>query len=183
MARGLAERRTGMLCVGAQAADRGRQRWEDTPPQAAQALRQLADAHAQQAPTFRTSLADTRLTAAAALNARSRQGSATDHLPAPSPMATGLHRRGFRRRTVVQAKPPKKRKETAAIFDHIKKKTPTPRHGRPSHAGVSMVKPPCTSAIVRAVVSRGVIPTPVLTTWGARRRRFRGGSWRKIRGN
>ncbi len=31
-----------------------RKRWEEQHPQAAQALRQLADAHAQQDPTFRT---------------------------------------------------------------------------------------------------------------------------------
>src|SRR5262245_46027387 len=54
VALGLAERRTGIICLGAQAACSGRKRWEDQHPQAAQALRQLADAHAQQDPTFRT---------------------------------------------------------------------------------------------------------------------------------
>jgi len=66
VALGLAERRTGIICLGAQAACSGRKRWEEQPPQAAQALRQLADAHAQQDPTFRTSLTSTRLTAQAA---------------------------------------------------------------------------------------------------------------------
>src|SRR5215475_11886269 len=67
VALGLAERRTGIICMGAQSAFSGRKRWEEQHPQAAQALRQLADAHAQQDPTFRTSVTYTRLTAQAAL--------------------------------------------------------------------------------------------------------------------
>jgi len=35
---GLAERRTGLICLGAQAACSGRKRWEDTDPKAAEAL-------------------------------------------------------------------------------------------------------------------------------------------------
>src|SRR6266851_705505 len=54
VALGLAESRSGIICLGAQAAFSGRKRWEEQHPQAAQALRQLADAHAQQDPTFRT---------------------------------------------------------------------------------------------------------------------------------
>jgi len=57
VALGLAERRTGIRCLGAQAAFSGRKRWEDVHPEAAAALRQLAEAHAQQDPTFRTTLA------------------------------------------------------------------------------------------------------------------------------
>lgn len=34
----LAERRTGIICLGAQAACSGRKRWEDTYPKAAEAL-------------------------------------------------------------------------------------------------------------------------------------------------
>ena len=74
VALGLAERRTGIICLGAQAAFSGRKRWEEQHPQAAQALRQLADAHAQQDPTFRTSLTYTRLTAQAALQGAQRAG-------------------------------------------------------------------------------------------------------------
>ena len=44
---GLAERRTGILCLGAQAAFSGRKRWEDMQPEAAAALSKLAEAHAQ----------------------------------------------------------------------------------------------------------------------------------------
>jgi len=74
VALGLAESRSGIICLGAQAAVRGRKRREEQQPQAAQALRQLADTHAQQDPTFRTSLPSTRLTAQAALQALRAQG-------------------------------------------------------------------------------------------------------------
>ena len=63
---GLAEQRTGICCLGAHAAWSGRKRWEEKYPEAAAALRELAEAHAQQDPTFRTTLAYTRLTAKAA---------------------------------------------------------------------------------------------------------------------
>jgi hypothetical protein len=120
---GLAERRTGILCLGAQAAFSGRKRWEDTQPEAAAALSRLAEAHAQQAPTFRTTLAYTRLTAKAALEALRVQGYGADQLPSPSTMAEVLNRMGFRLRKVVKAKPQKKLAETDAIFDNIEKKT------------------------------------------------------------
>ena len=54
---GLAEKRTGLICFGAQSGYCGRQRWEERQPGAAAALRQLAEAHAQQDPTFHTGLA------------------------------------------------------------------------------------------------------------------------------
>jgi len=126
VALGLAEKRTGIICLGAQSAFSGRQRWEAQHPQAAQALRQLADAHAQQDPTFRTCLTYTRLTAKAALQALKEQGFSADQLPAPSTMAEVLNRMGFRLRKVVKAKPQKKIPETDAIFDNIKKKTRKP---------------------------------------------------------
>src|SRR2546428_14159749 len=40
VALGLAERRTGMICLGAPSACSGRTRWEEQHPQVAQALRQ-----------------------------------------------------------------------------------------------------------------------------------------------
>jgi hypothetical protein len=124
---GLAERRTGILCLGAQAAFSGRKRWEDTQPEAAATLSRLAEAHAQQDPTFRTTLAYTRLTAQAALEALRAQGYGTNQVPSPSTMAAVLNRLGFRLRKVVKAKPQKKIAETDAIFDNIEKKT----KGRP----------------------------------------------------
>ena len=67
VALGLAEKRSGIICLGTQSAFSGRKRWEEQHPQAAQSLRQLAEAHAQQDPTFRTSLTYTRLTAQSTL--------------------------------------------------------------------------------------------------------------------
>ena len=140
VARGLGERRTGIICLGAQAAFSGRKRWEEQHPHVAQALRQLAEAHAQQDPTFRTCLAYTRLTAQAALEALRDQGYGAEPLPSPSTMAAVLNRMGFRLRKVVKAKPQKKIKETDAIFDNIKKKTRKPSPQDASHDGVSIVK-------------------------------------------
>ena len=136
VALGLAESRSGIICLGAQAAFSGRKRWEEQQPQGAQALRQLADAHAQQDPTFRTSLTYTRLTAQAALHALREQGYSEEQLPSPSTMAEVLNRLGYRLRKVVKAKPQKKIKETDAIFDNIKKKMPKPWHLPASNAGV-----------------------------------------------
>ena len=130
---GLAERRTGIICLGAQAAFSGRKRWEDTHPEAAAALSRLAEAHAQQDPTFRTTLAYTRLTARAALDALSAQGYGTDQLLSPSTMAEVLNRMGFRLRKVVKAKPQKKIAETNAIFANIEKKTTKRRQRRASN--------------------------------------------------
>ena len=135
VALGLAERRSGIICVGAQSACSGRKRWEAQHPQAAQALRQLADAHAQQDPTFRTSLTYTRLTAQAALQALKEQGHTQGELPSPSTMAEVLNRMGYRLRKVVKAKPQKKIKETDAIFDNIKKKMMPPCRLKASNAG------------------------------------------------
>jgi hypothetical protein len=130
---GLAERRTGVTCLGAQSTFSGRKRWEEQQPQAAAALRALAEAQAQQDPTFRTPLAYTRLTAKAAGAALSAQGFEAE-VPAPSTMATVLNRLGFRLRKVLKAKPQKKIAQTDAIFENLKKKTRTRRPPAPSNA-------------------------------------------------
>jgi hypothetical protein len=119
---GLAERRTGIVCVAGHAAWSGRKRWEEQHPEAAAALQAVAEAHAQQDPTFRTTLAYTRLTAKAARGALQEQGIAEAHLPAPSTMAEVLNRMGYRLRKVLKAKPQKKIPETEAIFANLKKR-------------------------------------------------------------
>ena len=131
---GLAERRTGIMCLGAQPTCSGRPRWEDAHPQVAEALQKQAAAHAKQDPTFRTLLAYTRLTAKGALEGLRAQGYRDDQLPAPSTMAAVLNRLGFRLRKVIKAKPQKKIKETDAIFANIKKRMPTPRQREGSNA-------------------------------------------------
>ena len=47
---GLAEKRTGIVCVGAQSGFSGSKRWEERYPEAAVALGKLAEAHCQQDP-------------------------------------------------------------------------------------------------------------------------------------
>ncbi len=104
---GLAEKRTGIICQGAQSAFGGNKRWEDRQPSAAAALKQLAETHAQQEPSFTSSIAFTRLTAAEALRQLKAQGYNDEQLPAPSTMAVVLNRLGYRLRKVVKVKPKK----------------------------------------------------------------------------
>ena len=132
---GVAEHRTGIVCVGAHAAWSGRKRWEEKYPEAAVALRELAEAQAQQDPTFRTTVAYTRLTAKAAGEALRAQGISEAELPSPSTMADILNRMGYRLRTVLKAKPQKKIPQTDAIFANLKK-----RPGEPGHPGSQAVK-------------------------------------------
>lgn len=104
---GLAEKRTGVTCQGAQSARCGNKRWESRQPEAARALEQLAEAHAQQEPSFSSSIAFTRLTAAEALRQLKAQGFSDEQLPAASTMAVVLNRLGYRLRKVVKVKPKK----------------------------------------------------------------------------
>lgn len=85
-------------------------------------MRRIAEAHSQQDPTFRSTVAYTRLTAEAALNFLREKGFAAEHLPSASSMAAILNRMGYRLRKVVKAKPLKKIKQTDAIFENIKEK-------------------------------------------------------------
>ena len=118
------------VCVDGHAAWSGRKRWEEKYPEAAAALRAVAEAHAQQDPTFRTTLAYTRLTAKAAGEALRAQGIAAAQLPSPSTMAEVLNRLGYRLRKVLKAKPQKKIAETDAIFANLKKRPSKPRDPR-----------------------------------------------------
>ncbi|HEY9826868.1 MAG TPA: hypothetical protein V6D19_15620 [Stenomitos sp.] len=104
---GLAEKRSGIVCVGAQSCFSGRKRWEDHHPRAFAALQNLAEAHCQQDPTFTSAIAFTRLTAAAALKQLSEQGFCDEELPSPSAMAEILNRSGYRLRKILKAKPQK----------------------------------------------------------------------------
>ena len=105
---GLEERRSGIICLGLQSAYSGAKKWEEKEPSAAQALRGIAEAHAQQDPTFKTSIAYTRLTAKEALAQLKQKGYSESQIPSPSTMALVLNRMGYRLRKVVKAKPKKK---------------------------------------------------------------------------
>ena len=72
---------------------------------------QIAEAHGQQDPTFKTTIAYTRLTAAQALEELKKQGYPEKELPAPSTIAASLNRMGYRLRPVMKAKPQKKRQK------------------------------------------------------------------------
>jgi len=85
------------------------------------ALRALAEAQAQQEPTFRPPLAYTRLTAKAAVAALRAQGFSKKEGPAPRTRATILNRLGFRLGKVLKAKPQKKIAQSEALFENRKK--------------------------------------------------------------
>ena len=105
---GLEEKRSGIICLGLQSAHSGAKKWEDSEPLAAQSLREIAEAHAQQNPTFNSPIAYTRLTASEAIIQLKKQGYSESQIPAPSTMSAILNRMGYRLRKVVKAKPQKK---------------------------------------------------------------------------
>ena len=105
---GLQERRSGIICVGLQSTYSGAKKWEELFPSVAQALREIAAAHAQQKPTFNSPIAYTRLTAAEAISQLRSQGFEEQQIPALSSMAIILNRMGYRLRKVLKAKPQKK---------------------------------------------------------------------------
>jgi hypothetical protein len=120
---GLHEKRTGIICLGAQKAFCGNKLWEQKHPQAAAALWELAQMHSQQDPTFGTTLCYTRLTAAEALRQLRNMGFDEQALPSPSTMADVLNRNGYRLRPVVKAKPQKKFPKPKQSSSTSKKRT------------------------------------------------------------
>lgn len=108
---GLHEKRTGIVCLSARKGRCGDKLWEDKNPKAAEALMEIAESYAQQDPTFRTTIAYTRLTVAEALNQLKKRGFPENLLPSSRCMADVLNRNGYRLRPVVKAKPKKKSRE------------------------------------------------------------------------
>jgi len=122
---GLHEKRTGIVCLSVQALVSGRTLWEEKYPQAAAALWEIAEAHAQQDPSFRGPLSYTRLTAARAIRELKDRGFPDAVLPAASTMADILNRNGYRLRPVLKAKPQKKfRKPTPSSPTSAARTTP-----------------------------------------------------------
>lgn len=105
---GLEEKRSGIICLGLHSAKSGAKKWEEKEALAAQSLREIAEAHAQQNPTFNSPIAYTRLTASEAIRQLRNLGYSESQIPAPSTMADILNRMGYRLRKVVKAKPKKK---------------------------------------------------------------------------
>jgi hypothetical protein len=113
-------------------------------------LRRLAEAHAQQDPSFRSTIAFTRLTAAQALCQLRQLGYEDEELPAPGTMAKILNRLGYRLRRVVKAKPLKKIPETDAIFGNIKEKEEANRE-----LGATRISVDCKATVKLGELSRG----------------------------
>ena len=105
---GLEEKRSGIICVGLQSTLSGAKKWEEKEPDANKALREIAESHAQQNPTFNNPIAYTRLTASEAIRQLRLLGYSESQIPSPSTMAVVLNRMGYRLRKVVKAKPQKK---------------------------------------------------------------------------
>ena len=119
---GLGEKRTGIICIGAQSAGSGRTLWEKREPDAAEMLRRLADEHSQQDPTFRSTTAYTRLTAKAAVTALKEKGFSDEQVPSCSNMAKILDRMGYRLRNILKSKPLKKSKRQTQFLTISEKK-------------------------------------------------------------
>jgi hypothetical protein len=107
-----------MTCIGAQAAFGGRKRWEEDFPEAAATLQVIAEAHAQQDPSFLTTIAYTRLTATEAIRQLRLNGYPEHQIPAPSPMAEILNRMGYRLGPVVKSKPQKNSRNRCHLREH-----------------------------------------------------------------
>ena len=105
---GLEEERSGIICLGTQSMFSGVQKWEQKHPDVAIVLKEIAEAHCQQEPSFKTSIAYTRLTASEAISQLQKRGFSHEQIPAPSTMALILNRMGYRLTKVVKAKPQKK---------------------------------------------------------------------------
>ena len=71
-------------------------------------LGQIAQSDSQQDPTFKSSLAYTRLTATSGLEKLKEQGCSQEQLPCASTIVQVLNRMGYGLRKVVKAKPQKK---------------------------------------------------------------------------
>lgn len=124
---GLHEQRTGVVCLSAQSAVAGNKLWEEKHPEVADALWALAQSHAQQDPTFRSTLSFTRLTAAEALKQLRARGFAEEVLPSASTMAEVLNRNGYRLRPVLKAKPQKKSHKPTPSSTTSTKRTEQPK--------------------------------------------------------
>ena len=105
---GLCERASGIVCVDNFQA-RGNKKMEVKMPELERDIRALADPHSQADPQFKSSLAYTRLSAAAVRRALIQEKDwREEDLPAARTMNTILNRLGYRLRSVAKTRPEKK---------------------------------------------------------------------------
>ncbi len=117
---GLHELRTGLICVDNFKA-RGNKKTEEKNRQLETDICSLAEPPSQIDPKFQTTFTYTRITARAMREAlMTEKGWKNEHLPCEKTIGNILNRLGYRLRRVQKAKPIKKIKETAALFDHLK---------------------------------------------------------------
>jgi hypothetical protein len=117
---GLHERDSGIRCVE-NFGTRGQRRTEDTNPQLAADIRDLAEPHTQADPELKS---DRRYTNLSAREVRERlraeKGYAVADLPSERTMRDILNRMGYRLKRIQKGKPLKKTAETDAIFANVK---------------------------------------------------------------
>jgi len=104
---GLHERRSGIRCLD-NVHVRGRRKTEDKSPQIAAAIRQLVEPTSQTDPTFQSTLAFTRVTAAAVRTALQADEALAPIVPCRQTIGSLLNRLGYRLRPVIKARPQKK---------------------------------------------------------------------------
>jgi hypothetical protein len=104
---GLNELRTGIRCLDAYHL-RGRKKTEDRCPALAEHIHHLAEPTAQADPKFQTTLAYTRVTAAAVRHALTARPEVADAVPCRQTVGRILNRLGYRLRPVLKARPEKK---------------------------------------------------------------------------
>jgi hypothetical protein len=176
---GLAEKCTGIICLGAQSAFAGSQRWAERHPAVTAVLRHVAASPAQQAPSVRTALAYTRLPAKDALQQLRERGVAEDQLPSPSAMAQSWKRMGYRLRKVVKAKPQKKFRKPMS-FSPLSRRKIDRRNPTRSTGCVGTAKPQSSGVIFPVAGRHAALLKPLLTPWGARQSLFPAASWTRI---
>jgi len=147
---GLGEKRTEILCLSAKASFTGNRRWEEKFPEAAADLRRIAEEHSQQDPTFDSTIAFTRLTAAEACRQLRALGYEKEIVPSARAMARILNRLGYRLRRVVKAKPLKKIAQTDAIFANVKEKSEANQE-----VGAKRISVDCKATVKLGDLSRG----------------------------
>lgn len=118
---GIHELKSGFRCLNANAARCGAKLWEVKNPVAAKKLIQIAEEHSQQDPSFKSTIAYTRLSAEKAIIELKKAGCTKEELPSTRSMRDVLNRMGFKLRRVVKAKPLKKVPLTDDIFSNIRK--------------------------------------------------------------
>lgn len=103
----LGEKRTGIRCLD-NYSQRGRKRTEELHPQIEQAIIELAEPDAQADPKFQTTLAYTRITAAAVRAELLKNSELAPHVPSRETVGAILNRLNYRIRPVRKTDPEKR---------------------------------------------------------------------------